>query len=563
MTFPVHGSHDRLARLFNRGNQLASKGQYHKAIKCYDEVLSIAPTHYDSINNRGNCFARLGRHQQALACYDKVLEGRPNDIRARCNRGNALKQLGRIEEAIADYDQVLAAAPGYADALINRGWGQMDIGRPKEAIHDLRRALALLPNDTEVHTSLIFALNFDIDATAELLQAERARWAARFAGLASLEHANEPSPDRKLRIGYVSRYFRHQAATYSFGGVIVHHDPAQFEVVCYSDTPEDDSLTSKLRAKTARWRSTVGLSDQQLADLVRKDGVDILVDLVGHMQGHRLHVFARKPAPVQVTAWGEPTGTGLKAIDYLFADPVVVPKSERALLVEEVADLPNFIGFWSPDPLPDPNPLPALTRGYVTFGSFNRFSKVMEPVLHRWAAILRAVPNSRLVLKGDRPLAPEHQRTVILDALSKEGIACERVTFLDQLGRAAHFAAYHDIDIALDPFPHGGGMTTLDALWMGVPVVTAPGRTIYSRLATATQTALGLTEFIAADDEGYVQLAIAKANDLASLAQLRSTLRSRVAGTQFGDPVQYTRAVERHYRLMWQRWCENERARKA
>ena len=272
------------------------------------------------------------------------------------------------------------------------------------------------------------------------------------------------------------------------------------------------------------------------------------------MKGNRLRVFALKPAPIQVTAWGEPTGTGLKAIDYLFADPVVVPMSERALLAEQVADLPNFIGFWSPDALPNPGPLPAIERGYVTFGSFNRLAKIIDPVLRLWSAILRAVPNSRLVLK-DRLL--EHQRDTIMGTLAEEGISAIVVPG----GRAEHFAAYRDVDIALDPFPHGGGMTTLDALWMGVPVVTAPGRIISSRVAAATLTAAGLTDFIASDHQHYMELAANKANDLAYLAQLRSALRDRTAATEFGDPVRYARAVERHYRSMWQTWCSSRMTR--
>ena len=558
MSFPA--ADDQLVKLLNRGNQLAAKGQYRRALESYDKILAKAPAHLAALTNRGNCLLLLGRHELAVACYDKVLAANANDLRARSNRGNALKQLGRFEQAIADYDRVLAVAPNYSDALVNRGWGYMDIGRPKEAIRDLRQALALVPNDTDVHTSLIFTLNFDSDATVEMLQAERMRWAAPFRALSNgVSHGNDPSPERRLRVGYVSSHFRHQAATYSFGGVIAHHDPGQFEVVCYSDTRKEDDLTALLRKTASKWHATAELSDEQLADLVRKDGIDILLDLVGHMEGHRLRAFARKPAPVQVSAWGEPTGTGLHAMDYLFADPVIIPQAERRLLTEEVADLPSFIGFWSPDPLPEPSALPAATRGYVTFGSFNRFTKIMAPVLQRWAAILRAVPNSRLVLKGDRPLAPELQRAAMLTVLQAEGIAAERVTFLDQLGRAAHFAAYHDIDIALDPFPHGGGMTTLDALWMGVPVITAPGRIISSRLAAATLAALGLDDFIAADGEGYIQLAVKHASDLASLVELRSTLRSRVANTDFGDPARYTRAVEQHYRAMWHRWCDRQR----
>jgi protein O-GlcNAc transferase len=552
MSFPIRAGSDRTADDFGRGVMLASKGQYRKALKCFDKVLSIAPTHLDALNGRADCLALLGHHTQAIACYDKLLAARPGDLRARGNRASALKSIGRLAEAVADYGTVLQSAPDYAEALFNRGNAYIDLGRPKDAIQDLRNALSLRPNDTDIHTSLIFALNFDTDATTESLQAERAKWASRVPRSASTTHPNDPSPERRLRIGYVSSHFRHQAATYAFGSVIVHHDPERFEVVCYSDTATEDDLSVHLRNRADKWRRTIDLSDDRLAQLVREDQIDILVDLVGHMKGNRLRVFALKPAPIQITAWGEPTGTGLKAIDYLFADPVLVPAAERALLPERVADLPCFLGFWSPKALPDPGGLPASQRGYVTFGSFNRLAKTSEPVLRLWSAVLRAVPGSRLVLK-DRLIA--QQANVVMGVLAEEGISAERVALLEQVDRAAHFAAYGDIDIALDPFPHGGGMTTLESLWMGVPVVTAPGRTISSRLAAATLTAAGLTDFIATDYQHYVQLTVSKASELDSLAQLRSTLRDRLANTEFGDPARYARAVERHYRSMWHEWC--------
>jgi protein O-GlcNAc transferase len=223
-----------------------------------------------------------------------------------------------------------------------------------------------------------------------------------------------------------------------------------------------------------------------------------------------------------------------------------------------VADLPNFLGYWSPEPLPEIQPLPALQRGHVTFGSFNRLAKIQPPVLRSWAAIMRALPDSRLILKG-RLIDLASERAPILAALASEGIAAERVTIIDQGGREAHFAGYHDLDIALDPSPHGGGMTTLDALWMGVPVVTCPGRTISSRLAAASLHAGGLDDYIASDPAHYVDLAVAKAGDLPALAELRSTLRERIAGTAFGDPVRYARAVEGQYRSMWRRWCAQQR----
>jgi protein O-GlcNAc transferase len=559
MSLPARKNADRILALLAQGNALASKAQYLEAIKCYDKVLAVAPGHLDALNNRGNCLSLVGRFEQAVKNYNTILAVRPNDMRARCNRASSLKQLGRCSEALSDYDRVLDADPDNTDALYHRGNMFTDLARPTEAIRDLRRALALNPNDPDTLTSLIFALNFDPDATNESLQAQRRGWGAGYDDLLrGVAHTNKPDADRRLRIGYVSSHFRHQAATYAFGGVIIHHDPEKFEVTCYSDTPYEDDLTPRLRAHAHKWHRTTHLSDAQLAALIRADRIDILVDLVGHMKGHRLLMFAHKPAPIQVTAWGEPTGTGLKAIDCILADPVVIPACERALLTEQVADLPNFLGYWSPEPIPSAQPLPALTRGYVTFGSFNRLSKILPAVLRNWGAILRAVPEARLVLK-DRLIDRASQQEPILAALADEGVAPERVTILNQGSRAAHFEAYGDLDIALDPFPHSGGMTTLDALWMGVPVVTCPGRTISSRLAAANLTAAGLEDYIASNFDDYVELAVAKARDLRALAELRGTLRGRIANTEFGDPQRYARAVEKRYRAMWQLWCEKQR----
>lgn len=426
----------------------------------------------------------------------------------------------------------------------------------------LRRALAINPEGAVAHTNLIFALNFVPTATAADHQAERARWnerhAQRFASLIR-PHTNDPRPQRRLRIGYVSSHFCHQAATFAFGGVIICHDRTQFEVICYSDTAQEDYITDHLRARANKWHRTAKLGDEELADLIRADGIDILVDLVGHMSGHRLLVFARKPAPIQVTAWGEPTGTGLKTMDYLLSDPVLVPVGERELLTEKVVDLPNFLGFWAPQPLPEPGPLPALARGHVTFGSFNRLDKIQDPVVRTWAKILNALPTARIVLKNRR-FGDISQRDRIAALFAEDGIARERITFLPAASRLDHFSAYRGIDLALDTFPHGGGMTTLDALWMGVPVVTSPGCTISSRLAAASLTAADLTDFVAPDLDGYVGLAVAKASNLLTLAKLRAGLRERMGGCALGDPVRYARAVEARYREIWQRWCTQRRA---
>jgi predicted O-linked N-acetylglucosamine transferase (SPINDLY family) len=504
---------------------------------------------------------RGGDLDKAERLYRAVLKATPDNADAFQLLGVIECQRGRTESGIRLMDNALSIQPRHANALHNRANALFDINRLQEAIENYRQALAVQKNP-HVHSNLIFALNFDPESSTAAQQAERKRWytfyARKFAP-PDPQYRNDPDPNRRLRIGYVSSHFRRQAATFAFGGVIASHDASRFEVVCYSDTAKEDDLTARLRGRAHKWHSTSGLSDEKLAELIRADSIDILVDCVGHMNGHRLFVFARKPAPVQVTAWGEPTGTGLDTMDYLLADPVLVPANERALFAEQIFDLPNFLGYWRVDSLPEATPLPAMRNGYVTFGSVNRHVKVQEPVLRAWAAILRALPNARLLLKWNERSIDFSGR--ITDLLAEDGVGRERITHLGRTGRMKHFAAYQSVDLVLDPFPHGGGMTTLDALWMGVPVITWRGNTISSRLAAATLTSLDLADFVVPDLASYVELAVAKTKDLDALARTRASLRERVAGSTIGDPSRYARAVEAAYVEMWTGWCSRQRSR--
>ena len=546
---------------YNLANALVSLGRTNDAVAEYREAIALRPGFANAHYNLGHALRARSRFDEALECYRQAVALEPGWADAHNNFGTVLHELDRLVEAEACYRRAIAINPEHVTALDNLAAMLRSVGRIDEAIACLERALAIDPDAAGPHTNLIFALNFVPTATAADHQAERARWdarhARRFAG-SIRPHPNNADPQRRVRVGYVSSHFCHQAATFAFAGVILNHDRERFEVICYSDTAQEDEITDALRARADKWHSTAKLSDDELADLIRSDAIDVLVDLVGHMGGHRLLVFARKPAPIQVTAWGEPTGTGLKTMDYLLSDPVLVPAGERELLAEKVADLPNFLGFWAPEPLPAPGPLPALARGYVTFGSFNRLDKLQDLVVRTWAEILNALPTARMVLKnrrfGDAP-----QRDRIFALFGEKGVAPERIELLASTTRADHFSAYRGIDLALDTFPHGGGMTTLDALWMGVPVVTSPGRTISSRLAAASLTAAGLTDFIASDFGRYVELAIAKAAALPALAELRADLRARMEGSAFGDPARYARSVEAAYREMWRRWCAERR----
>jgi protein O-GlcNAc transferase len=313
-------------------------------------------------------------------------------------------------------------------------------------------------------------------------------------------------------------------------------------------------LTGLFRQSVTAWRSIVGLSDEAAAEMIREDRIDILVDLSGHTAGNRLLVFARKPAPIQITAWGYATGTGMRAMDVFFTDPVMVPQQEKQYFTEEVRYLPNVVGAFFNEPFPDVNELPALSDGITTFGSFNRLTKISAEAYRVWAEVLLAVPRSRLILKtGELDDAAVRERVV--GHFTKAGVAADRIIMQGKSSWYEHMQAYNQIDIALDPFPHGGGVTALEGLMMGVPVITLRWPTVVGRLSASIMTTLGLTDWIAETQEQYVELAIQKATDLQSLAELRQQLRGIFTSSVIGDQVAYARAVEQEYRQLWREWC--------
>jgi protein O-GlcNAc transferase len=333
-------------------------------------------------------------------------------------------------------------------------------------------------------------------------------------------------------------------------------DRGAVEVTCYSEVERPDEITAHFQAAADRWRLTLGMAPDAMADLIRRDGIDILVDLSAFTRGNRLLVFARKPAPIQVTAWGYATGTGLSTMDYFFADPVVVPPGEQRYFAEEVVYLPSVLAY---TPFPDAPP-PLRADGPLTFGSFNRPSKLNDETLALWARVLAAVPGSRLLLKFggmDDPALAARVRAV----LARHDVAPERVELRGQTSTYDHVAAYGEVDIALDPVPHGGGVTTLEATWMGVPTLTLPGDRVSSRVTASVLTTLGLTSWIARSPDEYVALARRHAANPVALSVLRAGLRDRLAASPICDSVRYCRAVEAAYRAMWRRWCAQQTAR--
>ncbi len=356
-----------------------------------------------------------------------------------------------------------------------------------------------------------------------------------------------------MRIGYVSPDFREHATTFFTVSLLANHDHGPFEIFCYANVRRPDALTERLRGHADVWRDTRGLSDEQLADRVRSDQIDILVDLTMHMADNRLLTFARKPAPVQITWVAYPGTTGLSAIDYRLTDPYLDPPGRfDDDYAEESLRLADT--FWCYDPLCEPvpvTPLPALHNGYVTFGCLNNFCKLNDGVLSLWAKVLHAVPQARLLL-----LAPRGQaRDSVLAQLQQEGIAAQRVEFADKQPRQGYLKLYQRMDVSLDPFPYNGHTTSFDAFWMGVPTITLIGQTVVGRAGWSQLCNLGLPELAAQTPEQYVALAAELAGDLPRLEELRGTLRGRMQRSPLMDGPRFARQVEQAYRQVWRRWC--------
>jgi predicted O-linked N-acetylglucosamine transferase (SPINDLY family) len=541
------------------GNVLQKLERNEEAERSYRRALELRPGFADAQANLGAALRGLGRPDEAERCVRRALALRPDHAQSHHNLGIALEDLGRMTEAEASYRKALALKPGYADACTNLGALLLRAGRLAEAEEVMRNAVALEPDSGATHSNLIFAMDLIEGIDVARQQAERRRWYERHGrrhASGIRPHANAPDPQRKLRVGYVSADFRRHSACYAFAPVIRGHDRTQFEVLCYSDVRREDNMTARLKGAVSAWRSTLRLSDDALAEQVRRDGIDILVDLSGHSAGNRLAVFARKPAPVQVTAWGHATGTGLATMDYFLADPVLVPPQERALYAERIVDLPSALCYEPPAYLPAPGDLPALRADRLVFGCVNRLEKVTDRAIGLWGRILAGAPRARLLLK-DKPLSDAGVSARFLQRLQQAGgIESSRVTLLGGSAHAEHLKVFLQIDVGLDPFPQGGGVSTAEALWMGVPIVTMRGHTAPSRIAASFLTVLGMQDWIASGDEDYVRIALQAGQDLSRLSALRQALRARASASPCGDLHAYVRAVEQAYRVTWRRWCE-------
>jgi len=540
---------------------VAGKGMVKLGLRHYDEArtlldsaLAINPDVAEVLTYRGRLHTQTGEFDKAEADFDAALAIDPELEGGWRGKAQIAIIRGKVAPAIAACNKVLMRNPNCEIATLMLGNCCAKQGDVDTAVAHMDRSLAIKPDFQDAITRKIFTLDFADVGFAAHQAARRYWWEAVGSKVPRrrLGH-RDLDPDRRIVVGYVSSDFRHHSAALIFVSMLRYYDRANFKVICYSCSGERDAFTDEMRSLVDGWVEAAQLSDQELGDRIESDQVDILIDLPGHTDGHRLNVFAAKPAPIQATGWGHATGTGLPTMDYLFSDPVLIPQDVRHLFAEKVCDLPCFITL---EPLREPHSLtpPMIRNGHVTFGVFNRIDKISDRALTVWSKLLQAVPGSIIMIKHGA-LNDEFVRDSLIGRFVAHGVAADRVRCLGSSPRPEHLAQFANIDISLDPFPQNGGVSTWESLQMGVPVVAKLGSGCSSRASASIVTAVGLGDWVADDDEGYVAIAEKYASRPSELAALRAQLPSMMDNSEAGNPVLYVRRAEEAYRRFWRDYC--------
>jgi protein O-GlcNAc transferase len=553
---------NNLIALYGLGVALQEKGQFNESIKYYYRTLEVNPDNYIAYNNLGNVLRDAGRDGEAIDCFKKALEINANHAGTYDNLGNALRHVRRYREAVACFQKALQIDPNHVATYVNLGGALADLGRLIEAEKAFRRALQIQPDSTLAYSNLLFIMNYSSRYDANTIFLEHCRFAERFAGPLSskiLPHFNDTSSLRRLKVGYVSPDFRNHSVHYFVEPILAWHNREHFEVFCYSNSKEYDEVTRRIQGYADQWRNIKGMPNEQAAELIRKDQIDILVDLAGHTADNRILLFACKPAPVQVTWIGYPCTTGLSMIDYKIVDNYSGPPGmAEQFYAEKLMRLPeSFLCYLPETDSPDIGNLPALSSRHITFGSFNNFTKVSQEIIALWAKILGAIAGSRLIMKA-HGLSDAATCDHAMDMFAQESIVPERIKLLPwEPTISEHLGKYGSIDIALDTFPYNGTTTTCEALWMGVPVITLSGGTPASHVGVSILSNVGLPELVAGTPDEYVSIAVNLAGDLNRLQSLRQNLRDMMRCSPLCDAKRFISNLETCYSRMWETWYKS------
>ena len=531
-------------------------GKLDDAVASGRRAVQINPNFAQAHNNLGVALKDLKQFDEAVVSYRHAIKINPGFTEAHNNLGAALQDMWQLDDAADSYRRALSLKPDFAEAHNNLGGVLNDLGQADEAVASYRRALAIKPDFTDAYSSLLFSMNYSPRQTPAAYLAEARRYGQMVASKVDSKFTTwlcATNPTR-LRIGLVSGDLHQHPVGHFLESLLAHIDPARIELMAYPTRLKEDALTARIKPHFAAWKPLLGLKDQAAARLIHADGVHILIDLAGHSAHNRLPLFAWKPAPVQFSWIGFPATTGVAEMDYVLGDPIATPVEDEGHFSERVWRLPeSYLCLTPPDVMLDVSPLPALSSGLVTFASFNNLSKMSDATVALWARVLQAVPGSRLLLKT-RQLQDATVLATTIQRFAAHGIVQERLLLqgLHAPQRIDHLAAYQGVDIALDTFPYRGVTTSVEALWMGVPVLTLHGDRFLSRTADSIAHNAGLDDWIAADEEDYVAKAVAHSTDLQRLAALRATLRQQVLASPLFDVARFARNFEAALWGMWQ-----------
>jgi predicted O-linked N-acetylglucosamine transferase (SPINDLY family) len=540
----------------NLGSVLRDLGRLDEAIASYQRAIELTPNYPLAYHNLGLAYTQKGDLKGSIAAYQQAVKQDPENVESLCSLGIAYNDAEDLDRAILCHRRAVRLRPDYFEAWVGLGRALKDAGEVEESIGSYRRALAIKP-DARVAASLLFTLHYLPRIEPRELLEEHRQWNEIYARPLALHirpHQNDRSPERRIRIGYVSADLSNHPVGRCLLPAIAHRDREKTEVYCYVGVAKPDEFTERFKQESDAWCATLGLSDEQLAEKIRKDRIDILVDLAVHTAGSRLLAMARKPAPVQSTWLGWPGTTGMDAIDYRLSDPYLDPPGENdEFYSEKTIRLPD--SFWCYQPFDADVPVndpPATQNRHITFLCLNNFWKVNDLLIELWARIMSRLPGSKLMIRT--PMGGARQR--LAGKFQRHGIEPSRIEFLPKTGQRQYWELYHRADITLDTTPYGGHTTAMDSIWMGVPVVSLAGRLPVGRAGVTILSNIGLPELVAQSPQEYVNIAVQLAGDLGRLCQLRSTLRDRLRASALMDAPRFARNLEAVYRQMWRSWCE-------
>jgi predicted O-linked N-acetylglucosamine transferase (SPINDLY family) len=580
----------------------AQLGMIPKVVECCKKVIKLQPENVMAHYNLGIAYNSIGNFEQAEISFLNALQFNPHMYKAGIALGQVIMTQGRVDEAINLYTSLLSGAsgkiheviqlaninlslalntqkrfieaeeackkvleinPNSTEALNNLGQTLKEQGDLVAATEAHRKAVNIQPTFVKAHSNLLLDLNYLADVDTEMVFNEHSRWGTRHCPVSQIKQnwINDRDPGRCIRVGYVSPDFRAHSVILFIAGLIEAHNRGNVEVFCYSSVENPDAWTSRISETADHWRVVNAIDNIQLAALVKEDKIDILVDLAGHTAGNRLLAFASKPAPIQVTWLGYPNTTGVKAIDYRLTDRWADPPGRSDVLhMETLVRLPQgFLCFQPLHDSPAVNDLPMRDSGQITFGCFNNSAKINSDVVSLWAKLLIEVPGSRLLLKS-KQLSELALRKRYLSEFEQEGVDPERIEIYGSIASTIdNLSLYHQVDLALDPFPYNGTTTTCEALWMGVPVIVLEGNSHAARVGVSILTNVGLPELIAQTSDNYVRIASELVRNPDYLVKLRLDMRERMQNSPLLDTDSFVKNIEAAYQKMWVKYCQENK----